>query len=176
MDKIQQILGHTQQSAGTVYFDSLIADEIWVPGQAPGRDDKQRQKPPLVTLTLVSFAVSRKAYQKITERFAREYEAQTGQPIKFRLSFGGSGTQVHLAHLLTYPSDLNLNLHVLDYLLKQTLGLQHMQQIPTKGLAVKARRDAARGLGCQAAALCMATAAGGASEQCLASWTQGYAG
>ena len=62
--------------------------------QAPGRDDKERKKVPVVTLTLVSFAVTRKAYQKITERFAAEYEARTGQAIKFRLSFGGSGTQV----------------------------------------------------------------------------------
>ncbi|KAK9815715.1 hypothetical protein WJX72_008488 [[Myrmecia] bisecta] len=37
--------------------------------------------------------VTRRAYQKITETFAREYEEQTGQRLKFRLSFGGSGTQ-----------------------------------------------------------------------------------
>ena len=47
-----------------------------------------------VHLTLVSFAVTRKAYEVITERFAEEYEAATGVPVKFRLSFGGSGTQV----------------------------------------------------------------------------------
>ena len=60
--------------------------------QALGRE--QQDKPQKVTLTLCSFAVSRRAYQRITERFAAEYEAATGQPIKFRLSFGGSGTQV----------------------------------------------------------------------------------
>ena len=59
--------------------------------QAPGRDEKPAL--PRVTLTVCSFAVSRKAYQRITEAFAREYEEATGQPVKFRLSFGGSGTQ-----------------------------------------------------------------------------------
>ena len=52
------------------------------------------KKLPTVSLTLVSFAVTRKAYERITQRFAREYEEATGQPVRFRLSFGGSGTQV----------------------------------------------------------------------------------
>lgn len=30
---------------------------------------------------------------QITAQFAKEYEQKTGQPVKFRLSFGGSGTQ-----------------------------------------------------------------------------------
>lgn len=63
--------------------------------QGIGRDDDTDSKPqlPPVNLTLVSFAVTRKAYQRITERFVREYEDRTGQYVKFRLSFGGSGTQ-----------------------------------------------------------------------------------
>lgn len=56
------------------------------------RKGKIQERP--VHLTLVSFAVTRKAYEIITENFAREYEAATGIPVKFRLSFGGSGTQV----------------------------------------------------------------------------------
>ncbi|KAK9821298.1 hypothetical protein WJX81_003983 [Elliptochloris bilobata] len=63
-------------------------------GQAAGREDEKKKKPPpLVTLTLVSFSTTRKAYERITARFAREYQAATGQPVRFRLSFGGSGTQ-----------------------------------------------------------------------------------
>ncbi len=46
-----------------------------------------------ILLTLVSFAVTRKAYGKITKMFIREYEEQTGRTVRFRLSFGGSGTQ-----------------------------------------------------------------------------------
>ena len=52
------------------------------------------KKLPTVSLTLVSFAVTRKAYERITARFAQQYEAETGQAVRFRLSFGGSGTQV----------------------------------------------------------------------------------
>ncbi len=64
--------------------------------QAAGRKDekKKAKPPPLVTLTLVSFSTTRKAYERITARFVREYQAATGQPVRFRLSFGGSGTQV----------------------------------------------------------------------------------
>ena len=62
--------------------------------QAMGSDRKHKEKKAPISLTLVSFAVTRKAYQRITERFAKEYEEATGQPVKFRLSFGGSGTQV----------------------------------------------------------------------------------
>lgn len=56
------------------------------------RQANSRERP--VHLTLVSFAVTRKAYEVITARFTEEYEAATGIPVKFRLSFGGSGTQV----------------------------------------------------------------------------------
>ncbi len=66
-----------------------------------GDDERKHRKPqepvkklPTVSLTLVSFAVTRKAYERITQRFAAEYEASTGQAVRFRLSFGGSGTQV----------------------------------------------------------------------------------
>ena len=56
--------------------------------------NERKERKPTISLTLVSFAVTRKAYARITEAFCREYEAATGQPIRFRLSFGGSGTQV----------------------------------------------------------------------------------
>ena len=57
-------------------------------------EKKERKNKRPVHLTLVSFAVTRKAYETITAQFADEYEAETGIPVKFRLSFGGSGTQV----------------------------------------------------------------------------------
>ncbi len=58
------------------------------------RKEQRPKKLGMVNLTLVSFAVTRRAYERITQRFAKEYEAATGQPVRFRLSFGGSGTQV----------------------------------------------------------------------------------
>jgi ABC-type sulfate transport system substrate-binding protein len=60
-------------------------------------DERGRRPPPKVSLTLVSFSTTRKAYERITARFAREYQAATGQPVRFRLSFGGSGTQARPA-------------------------------------------------------------------------------
>ena len=68
-------------------------------GAAPSRnddDDKDSKKPPKVkhiTLTLVSFAVTRKAYARITQAFSEKYERETGISVRWRLSFGGSGTQ-----------------------------------------------------------------------------------
>ena len=67
--------------------------------QASGRDDEKKKKLPMVTLTLVSFSTTRKAYERICARFAREYQAATGQPVRFRLSFGGSGTQARPTHV-----------------------------------------------------------------------------
>mmetsp|Transcript_17073 Transcript_17073/g.51010 ORF Transcript_17073/g.51010 Transcript_17073/m.51010 type:complete len:512 (-) Transcript_17073:211-1746(-) len=54
---------------------------------------ERKRKPKPVTLTLVSFAVSRKAYGRITKRFIKEYKEKTGVDVGFRLSFGASGTQ-----------------------------------------------------------------------------------
>eukprot|EP00884_Botryococcus_braunii_P006268 jgi/Botrbrau1/15642/Bobra.4_1s0027.2 len=56
-------------------------------------EKKKAEKKEVLHLTLVSFAVTRRAYQRITELFAREYKEKTGYTVRFRLSFGGSGTQ-----------------------------------------------------------------------------------
>ena len=59
-------------------------------------DEKSKPPPPKVkhiTLTLVSFAVTRKAYARITQAFSDKYERETGVKVRWRLSFGGSGTQ-----------------------------------------------------------------------------------
>jgi sulfate transport system substrate-binding protein len=44
-------------------------------------------------LLLVSYAVTKGAYDKILPKFAAEWKAKTGQEIKIRTSYGGSGTQ-----------------------------------------------------------------------------------
>ena len=91
----------SQAHRDTRAVDTKSVAAAW---QAPGggREEEEarrkrargaEKKLPTVSLTLVSFAVTRKAYEKITARFAKEYEAATGQPVRFRLSFGGSGTQ-----------------------------------------------------------------------------------
>lgn len=72
----------------------MIVLEQAAEAQERRRKEQRPKKLGMVNLTLVSFAVTRRAYERITQRFAKEYEAATGQPIRFRLSFGGSGTQV----------------------------------------------------------------------------------
>ncbi len=49
--------------------------------------------PSEVSLTLVSFAVTKAAYEGILPKFAAKWEKETGQKIKFNQSYGGSGSQ-----------------------------------------------------------------------------------
>jgi sulfate/thiosulfate-binding protein len=52
-----------------------------------------QQPPRSQTLTLVSYAVTKSAYDEITRRFAAEWKSQTGQTVTFKGSYGGSGSQ-----------------------------------------------------------------------------------
>lgn len=45
------------------------------------------------TLTLVSYAVTKNAYDAITQQFAAEWKRKTGQTVTFKGSYGGSGSQ-----------------------------------------------------------------------------------
>ncbi len=51
------------------------------PGQAP------------VSITLVTYAVTRDAYEKIIPKFVAQWQAKTGQTVKIEQSYGGSGSQ-----------------------------------------------------------------------------------
>jgi sulfate/thiosulfate transport system substrate-binding protein len=44
-------------------------------------------------LTLVSYAVTQKAYEQIIPKFVAEWKAKTGQTVEFEQSYGGSGSQ-----------------------------------------------------------------------------------
>jgi sulfate/thiosulfate transport system substrate-binding protein len=46
-----------------------------------------------VKLTLVSYAVTKKAYENIIPKFAAQWKAKTGQEVTFEQSYGGSGSQ-----------------------------------------------------------------------------------
>jgi sulfate transport system substrate-binding protein len=46
-----------------------------------------------VELTLVSFAVTRAAYERIIPKFVAAWKKETGQTVRFRQSYGGSGSQ-----------------------------------------------------------------------------------
>ncbi|NJK30185.1 MAG: sulfate ABC transporter substrate-binding protein [Acaryochloris sp. SU_5_25] len=55
------------------------------------RQGNEGNKP--VKLTLVSFAVTQKAYEKIIPKFTADWKAKTGQEVTFEQSYGGSGSQ-----------------------------------------------------------------------------------
>ncbi|MFM7441530.1 MAG: sulfate ABC transporter substrate-binding protein, partial [Snowella sp.] len=44
-------------------------------------------------LTLVSYAVTRNAYEKIIPLFTKQWQEKTGQTVTFKQSYGGSGSQ-----------------------------------------------------------------------------------
>ncbi len=46
-----------------------------------------------VELTLVSYAVTQSAYEKIIPQFVEQWKAETGQEVVFEQSYGGSGSQ-----------------------------------------------------------------------------------
>ncbi|MEG3437021.1 sulfate ABC transporter substrate-binding protein [Pannus brasiliensis CCIBt3594] len=46
-----------------------------------------------VNLTLVSYAVTQSAYEKIIPKFVEQWEKKTGQKVTFEQSYGGSGSQ-----------------------------------------------------------------------------------
>lgn len=46
-----------------------------------------------VKLTLVSYAVTKKAYEQIIPKFVTDWKAKTGQAVTFEQSYGGSGSQ-----------------------------------------------------------------------------------
>ncbi|HAG80922.1 MAG TPA: sulfate ABC transporter substrate-binding protein [Cyanobacteria bacterium UBA12227] len=46
-----------------------------------------------VKLTLVSYAVTQKAYEQIIPKFVEQWKAKTGQTVTFDQSYGGSGSQ-----------------------------------------------------------------------------------
>lgn len=51
----------------------------------------QAQKP--ITITLVSYAVTKAAYDKLIPKFVAQWKKQTGQDLTIKTSYGGSGSQ-----------------------------------------------------------------------------------
>ncbi|MDB9494320.1 sulfate ABC transporter substrate-binding protein [Spirulina major CS-329] len=59
----------------------------------PNADLAPNSNPETVQLTLVSYAVTQRAYEKIIPMFAEEWQAKTGQTVIVDQSYGGSGSQ-----------------------------------------------------------------------------------
>jgi sulfate/thiosulfate transport system substrate-binding protein len=62
--------------------------------QSQGEEAESAQATkPSVKLTLVSYAVTQSAYEKIIPQFVEEWKAKTGQDVIIEQSYGGSGSQ-----------------------------------------------------------------------------------
>ena len=89
------IAAGTQCAFGIAVFmvGSLTACSNTVPtSSAPENQAENPSKEP-VTLTLVTYAVTRDAYEKIIPKFVEHWKAKTGQEVTFEQSYGGSGSQ-----------------------------------------------------------------------------------
>lgn len=60
------------------------------PSKAPSAGDGTSKQQELL---LVSYAVTKGAYDRILPRFAANWKSKTGQELKILTSYGGSGTQ-----------------------------------------------------------------------------------
>jgi sulfate/thiosulfate transport system substrate-binding protein len=70
----------------------LIASST-LSGCSSKQDEAQAKKPEEAKLTLVSYAVTQSAYEKIIPKFTEQWKAKTGQDVIIEQSYGGSGSQ-----------------------------------------------------------------------------------
>lgn len=62
-------------------------------GDGSDSSEAQAQQPEEAKLTLVSYAVTQSAYEKIIPKFTQQWKEQTGQDVIIEQSYGGSGSQ-----------------------------------------------------------------------------------
>jgi sulfate/thiosulfate transport system substrate-binding protein len=70
----------------------------WLMSGCSGGESKESGSPNAASgqpakLTLVSYAVTKKAYEQIIPKFVADWKAKTGQDVNFEQSYGGSGSQ-----------------------------------------------------------------------------------
>lgn len=70
----------------------LIASSA-IGGCSSAGDKAQAKEPEEAKLTLVSYAVTQSAYEKIIPKFTQQWKAKTGQDVVIEQSYGGSGSQ-----------------------------------------------------------------------------------
>lgn len=73
---------------GSLLLSSCGAPQASSPGSGGGGDQAAPQE-----LLLVSYAVTKGAYDRILPQFVADWKAKTGQQLKIKTSYGGSGTQ-----------------------------------------------------------------------------------
>ena len=80
-----------RQSIGWM-LGGLIASSA-LGGCSAQTDEAQAKEPEEAKLTLVSYAVTQSAYEKIIPEFTQQWKAKTGQDVVIEQSYGGSGSQ-----------------------------------------------------------------------------------
>ncbi len=71
---------------------SMVGGALTSCSSPSGNEANSAGKEP-VRLTLVSYAVTQSAYEKIIPKFTAEWKEKTGQEVVFEQSYGGSGSQ-----------------------------------------------------------------------------------
>lgn len=79
------------QSIGVVMLGGMLSGVLGACTSTNNAGNPTSGEP--VKLTLVSYAVTQSAYEKIIPKFTEQWKAKTGQEVIFEQSYGGSGSQ-----------------------------------------------------------------------------------
>jgi sulfate transport system substrate-binding protein len=78
---------------GGLFASSAIASCSAPQSEADNSSEAQVDRAEEAKLTLVSYAVTQSAYEKIIPKFVEQWKTQTGQDVVIEQSYGGSGSQ-----------------------------------------------------------------------------------
>ena len=98
--EIESKMRKSNLSLKTLAIATLLSSSLFAcgsPNQSmtsqPETTAAQTQSQEPVTITLVTYAVTRSAYEKIIPLFVEQWKAETGQTVTIEQSYGGSGSQ-----------------------------------------------------------------------------------
>jgi sulfate/thiosulfate transport system substrate-binding protein len=87
----QEMIGKRKRFIGLMLVGVLLSSAIAACTASSPNNNATASQP--ATLTLVSYAVTQSAYEKIIPKFTQQWQEQTGQSVTFEQSYGGSGSQ-----------------------------------------------------------------------------------
>ncbi|KAL2630033.1 hypothetical protein R1flu_014719 [Riccia fluitans] len=123
-------------SLGPAFCESAGAASNFFGGtQDKGPEAKAVKKKP-VLITLAAYAVTKVAYENITQLFAKKWREETGQEVRFRLSLAGSGAQAR-AVIDGLPADVVSLALPLDVIKIEEAGLidsNWQKRVPNNGV------------------------------------------
>ena len=126
-----------KQSLGWM-LGGLIASSA-LGGCSSVQNEAQAKEPEEAKLTLVSYAVTQSAYEKIIPKFTQQWKAKTGQDVVIEQSYGGSGSQTR-AVIDGLEADVVALALALDTQKIEEAGLiepNWEQELPNKSIAHK---------------------------------------